>query len=877
MTRIHMTLLGCISVITAMAALTITNEVMALPTYYTTFMNRYGATTDTCRNCHNTNSPTLSNDARNLYGMAFENAKITRSPVNALIFIEQANSDGDMDSFGHPCDNLEEINDNKLPGFTNSKPSDCGEPPTADNDSYNATFQTQLTVTAPGVLSGDDDPDGDALTAVLQNDVNDGTLALDPDGSFIYMPDNSFSGPDSFKYFARDASGAESGIAMVSITVGTACSFNVDSTNLAFGNVILNETSTLDITVANNGTADCSITNSLATATGEFSRTPESSLSLTDRDGIASETTVSVNYTPTDEGTDTATLSLISNDPNNPQTTEITLTGTGVDPPVITVLDREVVSNGYVTEVTPDATAVDNGDGEIIPDVDPPGPYRPGRHILTYTATDQDDNTSTATQTLDILPLVTLAGAQITGEGRAINVPVLLNGEAPTYPVSLDYTVDGTANSLDHDLVAGNLQVTSGTSSALTINIADDGIDEADEQIVITLTSVSGNAALSNDVSHTVVITERNIEPTVLFDVNQAGVNGPYVYTGQGTVTVTANASDPNGDALTFDWSSTDPALGGTAAGNQININPATLSPGSYQTKVLVSDGVSQVAHTAILAVATTAAPPVLSAGEDSDGDGTEDATEGRSDADGDGLPDYLDPVDDPTSLNGRVLNTTNNNFTRLMVSSAGLSLALGNAAIGAQAPSELPMKVGARLFSTDVKDAAGNIISAPGFNIVSGVYDFEIRGLSDAKRTGRVVIPLTQSIPEQATFLKFSRGAWSTFVETATDGIRSGSSDASSKQCPPPGDSSYTTGLTAFDDCLELTLTDGGPNDADGEANGVIKDPGAVVVPAGAPTTSPDANSSPGGAGALDWWWLMMLTPLLWLQYRSRQGQAND
>ena len=36
--------------------------------------------------------------------------------------------------------------------------------------------------------------------------------------------------------------------------------------------------------------------------------------------------------------------------------------------------------------------------------------------------------------------------------------------------------------------------------------------------------------------------------------------------------------------------------------------------------------------------------------------------------------------------------------------------------------------------------------------------------------------------------------------------------------------------GLTEGDSCLQLTLEDGGPNDADGEVNGVFKDPSGVA-----------------------------------------------
>src|SRR5690606_11810863 len=48
---------------------------------------------------------------------------------------------------------------------------------------------------------------------------------------------------------------------------------------------------------------------------------------------------------------------------------------------------------------------------------------------------------------------------------------------------------------------------------------------------------------------------------------------------------------------------------------------------------------------------------------------------------------------------------------------------------------------------------------------------------------------------------------------------------------CPPPGDSSWQSGLTAGHRCVQLTIEDGGPNDADGLANGSIVDPGGIAL----------------------------------------------
>src|SRR6185369_8305403 len=73
-------------------------------------------------------------------------------------------------------------------------------------------------VAAPGVLANDSDVDGDTLTAVLVSLPTHGSLTLNTNGSFSYVPAANYNGPDSFTYQANDGQ-ANSGIATVSITI----------------------------------------------------------------------------------------------------------------------------------------------------------------------------------------------------------------------------------------------------------------------------------------------------------------------------------------------------------------------------------------------------------------------------------------------------------------------------------------------------------------------------------------------------------------------------------------------------------------------------------------------------------------------------------
>lgn len=78
--------------------------------------------------------------------------------------------------------------------------------PTANGDAYVAMRDQQLVVPASsGLLANDTDPQaGSTLTAHLVSSVAHGDLSLHEDGSLSYLPDNGFTGTDSFTYRAFD-------------------------------------------------------------------------------------------------------------------------------------------------------------------------------------------------------------------------------------------------------------------------------------------------------------------------------------------------------------------------------------------------------------------------------------------------------------------------------------------------------------------------------------------------------------------------------------------------------------------------------------------------------------------------------------------------
>lgn len=118
--------------------------------------------------------------------------------------------------------------------------------PAAAGEQFSVVEDETLTTPASGVLSNDNDIDSASLTAVLFSAPSNGTLTLDPDGSFVYTPNPNFNGADGFTYAASDGALASPPVS-VTIVVAPAPDAPVLAT---IGNQVIAEGSLLSLALS---------------------------------------------------------------------------------------------------------------------------------------------------------------------------------------------------------------------------------------------------------------------------------------------------------------------------------------------------------------------------------------------------------------------------------------------------------------------------------------------------------------------------------------------------------------------------------------------------------------------------------------------------
>ncbi|WP_235522165.1 Ig-like domain-containing protein [Shewanella xiamenensis] len=670
--------------------------------------------------------------------------------------------------------------------------ANVNDAPVASNQSVALEEDSSVMITLAG-----EDADNDPLTYEISAQPASGTL--EQHGSvWLYTPEKDFNGTDSIGFIAKDAE-LSSEPATVTITVTpvnddpqaiddsyTLTSTANDTYSLA---VLANDVDVDGDTLSIDGAA-ADIGSVQITADGLSFTAPEAyvgpvALRYTISDGNKGRATAKVNLLI--EGADSASQ------------------------PVITLPDDvEVNATGLFTRVKLGfAKAVDrNGHPLPVSLVNKSLFFAPGNYLAYWQAVDSEGNKAIKAQKVKVNPLISLSKDQVIAEGNQVTVSVHLNGEAPSYPLSIPYTVSGTADSSDHDLVDGVVEIASGQMAEIHFTTLNDGVSEGNEEVLISLDQ---SLNLGSKQQTQVVITEANIAPQLSLAVTQAGQQQVIVAQNGGDVHIRASASDANEqDTLTLTWASGALSLQADATG--MMFSPAAVTPGIYPVSLTATDdGSPMLSSTETVYIVVRPSLAALTSA-DTDGDLIPDVQEGYSDSDSDGIPDYLDANNDCNVMPEGELQPV----YFLAEGQAGVCLRLGNIALSRG-------QSGVQLQPEAVAEDA---LAAN----VGGIFDFIATGLPQQGQSYSLVLPQRSPVPANAVYRKFNAQAgWRDFVIDANNTVAS--TEGERGFCPPPGDSRWTLGLTEGHWCVQLTIEDGGPNDDDGVANRTIVDPSGVAV----------------------------------------------
>ncbi|WP_049762913.1 Ig-like domain-containing protein [Shewanella denitrificans] len=670
-------------------------------------------------------------------------------------------------------------------------PQSANSAPVATNASVSLDEDTSLSISFTAT-----DAEDDVLSFEVVTPPTSGKLVKH--GSvWLYTPDADFNGDDSVRFIAKDAE-LSSTPGVVSIKVNP-----VNDEPKAVDDSISQSLSTdnsYTLAVLDNDTDVDGDTLTIDGAAADVGSVQIVSSQLKYQAPTGFVGPVALRYSISDghKGRSNAKVQLLITGENS------------AGAPVITVpADITANATGLFTKLKLGvATAVDaSGKKLAVSLVNTKQLFAPGEHVAYWQATDSQGRSAIKSQKVTVKPLISISRNQVVSEGSEAKVSVFLNGPSPQYPVSVPYTVSGSSDGNDHDLVDGVVEITSGLSASFSVNVFDDGVTEADEELVISLDS---GLNLSGQRETRLLITEANIAPQASIVVTQSNEQRTQVSKAEGKVYIKAKSRDVNPqDSLTEVWSTGALVLDTDADGSYFD--PSTLDAGSYPISLVVTDdGTPQLSTKVQLTLLVKDSLPVLT-GADSDGDLIPDNQEGFADTDGDGIADYLDAINECNVLQEQASSQQ----TFLAESQSGVCLRLGNTAQlngsqGIQVPD-----------SALIKDTLADNLG--------GLFDFELTAIPRLGASVAVVIPQARPVPTNAVYRKFVRGNWQDFVLNTNNSVMS--SAGNSGYCPPPGAAQWQPGLTEGHWCVQLSIEDGGPNDDDGIANGTIVDPGGVAV----------------------------------------------
>ncbi len=419
-------------------------------------------------------------------------------------------------------------------------------PISAGNDTYSTAEETALNVTAPGVLSNDSDPDGDPLTAVLVSGPANGSLTLNPDGSFSYTPNPDFNGDDAFTYAATNGT-ATSNTATVTINVTPVNDPPVadDQTLQTDEDVPLPVTLTasdVDNLVLNyilvdgpgNGSLDGTPPNVTYTPALDFNGSDSFTFKASDGSADSNIATITITVNPVN---DAPVASPVSYSTDEDQPLSVALPGlqvyvTDVDSALLTFAAVDLPLNGTLN-LNP------NGSFTYTPDAN-----HHGSDSFTYKANDGQLDSNTALVSITINPLndppVAVDDNYATNRGipLVVNVPGVLGNDT-------DADLDLLTVVLSTSTTNGTLELNSNGSFTYTPNLPFFGQD------TFTYHVSDGQASSGTAATVTITVADTNFPPVATDIPNQTIQEGETFL----TIHLDDYVSDPDHLDADMTWS----------------------------------------------------------------------------------------------------------------------------------------------------------------------------------------------------------------------------------------------------------------------------------------------------------------------------------
>ncbi|MEK7872237.1 MAG: Ig-like domain-containing protein, partial [Chloroflexota bacterium] len=249
------------------------------------------------------------------------NGTLALNANGSFLYTPNANFNG-IDSFTYKA-NDGAVNSNVATVSITVTP--VNDAPVANGDNYSVNEDNTLTVVAPGVLGNDTNVEGNTLTAVLlPGPPINGTLTLNADGSFTYIPNANYNGVIAFMYKANDGA-ADSNPATVVLTVNAVNDVPVANAQ----SMTTSEDTAKAITLTGSDVEGASLSYNVVTqpTNGTLSGTPPNltytpnanyngvdSFTFTVNDGslTSAPATVSINVTPVNDAPTCSNVSLVT-------------------------------------------------------------------------------------------------------------------------------------------------------------------------------------------------------------------------------------------------------------------------------------------------------------------------------------------------------------------------------------------------------------------------------------------------------------------------------------------------------------------------------------------------------------------------------------